>query len=62
MEAIWNANPDVNVLFAFEDGNAFVKLSDAVAYKRTTQKDYTRVERPTEVTEEIKETKPKNKK
>ena len=63
MEAIWNANPDVNVLFAFEDGNCFVKLSDAVAYKRTTQMDYTRVERPKEeVTEEIKETKPKKQK
>lgn len=62
MEAIWNANPDVNVLFAFEDGNAFVKLSDAVAYKRTTQMDYTRVERPKEEKEEVKETKPKNKK
>lgn len=62
MEAIWNANPDVNVLFAFEDGNCFEKLSDAVAYKRTTQMDYTRVERPTEEKEEVKETKPKNKK
>ena len=63
MEAIWNSNPKINMLFCFEDGNCFEKLSDAVAYKRTTQMDYTRVERPTEeVTEEIKETKPKNKK
>lgn len=62
MEAIWNSNPDVNFLFAFEDGNCFVKLSDAVAYKRTTQMDYTRVERPTEEKEEIKETKPKKQK
>jgi hypothetical protein len=63
MEAIWNANPNVNMLFCFEDGNCFEKLSDAVAYKRTTQMDYERVERPTEeVNEEVKETKTKNKK
>lgn len=62
MEATWNANPNINMLFCFEDGNFFEKLSDAVAYKRTTKKDYTRVERPTEEKEEVKETKPKNKK
>jgi|LakMenE01Jun11ns_1017448.scaffolds.fasta_scaffold6832477_1 hypothetical protein len=65
MEAIWNANPNVNMLFCFEDGNCFEKLSDAVAYKRTTQMDYERVERPKEkeeVNEEVKETKTKNKK
>jgi hypothetical protein len=63
MEAIWNSNPNVNMLFCFEDGNCFEKLSDAVAYKRTTQMDYVRVERPTEeVNEEVKETKTKNKK
>ena len=63
MEAIWNANPNVNMLFCFEDGNCFEKLSDAVNYKRAEGKDYVRVERPTEeVNEEVKETKTKNKK
>jgi hypothetical protein len=63
MEAIWNANPNVNMLFCFDDDNCFEKLSDAVNYKRATGKDYERVERPTEeVNEEIKETKTKNKK
>jgi hypothetical protein len=67
MEATWNANPNVNMLFCFEDGNCFEKLSDAVNYKRAEGKDYVRVERPTEevkeeVQEEVKETKTKNKK
>jgi len=63
MEAIWNANPNVNILFCFDDDNCFEKLSDAVNYKRATGKDYVRVERPTEeVNEEVKETKTKNKK
>jgi hypothetical protein len=67
MEAIWNANPNVNMLFCFDDENCFEKLSDAVNYKRATGKDYVRVERPTEevneeVNEEVKETKTKTKK
>ena len=63
MEAIWNANPNVNMFFCFDDENCFEKLSDAVNYKRATGKDYVRVERPTEeVNEEVKETKTKNKK
>jgi hypothetical protein len=62
MEAIWNANPNVNMLFCFEDGNCFEKLSDAVAYKRTTQMDYERVERPKVEKEVETETKTKNKK
>jgi hypothetical protein len=65
MEATWNANPNVNMLFCFEDGNCFEKLSDAVNYKRAEGKDYVRVERPKEkeeVNEEVKETKTKNKK
>jgi hypothetical protein len=63
MEAIWNANPNVNMLFCFDDDNCFEKLSDAVNYKRATGKDYVRVERPTEeVNEEVKETKTKTKK
>lgn len=63
MEAIWNANPNVNMLFCFDEDNCFEKLSDAVNYKRATGKDYVRVERPTEeVNEEVKETKTKNKK
>lgn len=60
MEAIWNANPKINLLYVFEDGNAFEKLSDAVSYKRTTQMDYTKVERPKEETKEETKTK-KNK-
>ena len=59
MEAIWNSNPNVNMLFCFEDGNCFEKLSDAVAYKRTTQMDYERVERPKVEKEVETETKTK---
>jgi hypothetical protein len=60
MEAIWNANPNVNMLFCFDDDNCFEKLSDAVNYKRATGKDYVRVERPKVETE--LETKKTNKK
>lgn len=59
MEEIWNANPDVNLLYCFEDGNCFVKLSDAGSHKKTTGGNYKPVSRPTE---EKKEVKPKTNK
>lgn len=40
MEAIWNANPTVSMLYCFEDGNCFVKRSDAAAYSKTTGLEY----------------------
>lgn len=66
MEAIWNSNPDVNVLYCFDDGNCFVKQSEASSYKKDTQKNYKIVNRPMpEISQaEPKEEKPtpKNKK
>lgn len=63
MEAIWNANPNINLLYCFEDGNCFEKLNDATAYKKTTGNDFKAVSRPTEeqATEELKPTKKSNK-
>lgn len=40
MEAIWNANPTINMLYCFEDGNCFVRRSDAAAYSKTTGSEY----------------------
>lgn len=60
MEAIWNANPTINMLFCFEDGNCFEKLSDAASYAKTTGQSYKQVSRPvveTEIeTEHVEET------
>jgi hypothetical protein len=63
MEAIWNANQNINTLFCFEDGNCFVKLSDAASHAKTTGATYKQVSRQTEeqATEEIKPTKKSNK-
>jgi hypothetical protein len=41
MEAIWNANPTVNMLYCFEDGNCFVKHGDAASHAKTTGMAYT---------------------
>ena len=41
MEAIWNANPTVNMLYCFEDGNCFLKHGDAAAHAKTTGAAYT---------------------
>lgn len=57
MEAIWASNPDVNTLFCFEDGNCFVKLSDASSHKKTTGADYKQVQRPINEVETKKTTK-----
>lgn len=46
MEAIWNANPEVNLLYCFEDGNCFIKLSDAASHKKATGENYKPVARP----------------
>jgi len=59
MEAIWNSNPEVNLLYCFKDGNCFAKLSDAASHKKTTGADYTPVQRP--VNEEKQPTKPNKK-
>jgi len=63
MEAIWNANPNINTLFCFEDGNCFVKHGDAASHAKTTGATYKQVSRPTEGEEqiEIKPTKKSNK-
>jgi hypothetical protein len=45
MEDIWNANPTITRLFAFEDGNCFINQSDAASYKKTTGKGYSIVEK-----------------
>ena len=51
------SNPDVNTLFCFEDGNCFVKLSDASSHKKTTGADYKQVQRPINEVETKKTTK-----
>lgn len=51
MQEIWNANPDLKKLYCFEDGNCFAKLSDAMAYKKTTQQEFTMVEKTPKQTE-----------
>ena len=63
MEAIWNANHNINLLYCFEDGNCFEKLADAEAYRKTIKADFKAVSRPTEeqATEEPKPTKKSNK-
>jgi hypothetical protein len=48
MEAIWNANPTVNMLYCFEDSNCFVKHGDAASYAKTTGMAYTVKVRETE--------------
>lgn len=40
MEAIWNANPTVNMLYCFEDGNCFIKHSEAASYAQSTNMAY----------------------
>jgi hypothetical protein len=67
MEAIWNANPTVNMLYCFEDGNCFIKHSEAASYAKTTGAAYTVKMRNEEAkeaaneeltNEEVKEIKP----
>jgi hypothetical protein len=41
MEAIWNANPTVNMLYCFEDGNCFIKHGEAASYAKETGAAYT---------------------
>jgi len=52
MEAIWKANSEVNVLYCFEDGNCFIKHSEAASYAQSTNNAYVVKVRQTE--EEIK--------
>ena len=51
MEAIWNANPGVESMFCFEDGNCFISKYDAAAHAKATQTPYKVVTRPAESTE-----------
>lgn len=50
MKSVWDANPGVEVFYAFEDGNCFTRLSDAEAYKKLTGNDFKKVtkEKPQE--------------
>jgi len=45
MEAIWEANPTITSLFVFEDGNCFIKHSDAASHAKTTGKGYSIVQK-----------------
>lgn len=56
MDAIWESNPGVNLLFCFEDGNCFAKHGEAASYAKETGKPYTVKQRPTNEVE-IKPTK-----
>ena len=56
MEAIWNSNPEVNLLYCFEDGNCFIKHTEAASYAKETGNAYTVKQRPT-IEEENKPTK-----
>jgi hypothetical protein len=49
MEAIWNANPTVNMLYCFEDGNCFIKHSEAASYAQSTNNAYVVKVRKTEI-------------
>jgi hypothetical protein len=40
MEAIWNANPNVNMLYCFENGNCFIKHSEAASYAQSNNMAY----------------------
>ena len=55
MEAIWNANPTVNMLYCFEDGNCFIKHNDAASYAKETGNTYTVKQRPTNEEEKAME-------
>ncbi len=48
MEAIWNANPTINMLYCFEDGNCFIKHSEAASYAQSTNNAYVVKVRETE--------------
>lgn len=66
MDSVFAANPDINELLVFEDGNCF-QLKDrnlADHHKAITGQPYTLVVRgeKKEVKEEVKEVKPKTKK
>jgi len=39
-KSVFDANPSADQLFAFEDGNAFIKQGDADTHKKNTGKDY----------------------
>lgn len=56
MKEVFEANPDINFLFCFEDENCFVNETDAKNYARTSGLPYK------EVTKESEIKQPKNKK
>lgn len=47
MEATWNANPTVNIMFCFEDGNCFIKHTEAASYAKEKGMNYEVKQRPT---------------
>jgi hypothetical protein len=59
MEAIWNANPNVNMLYCFEDGNCFIKHTEAASYAQSNNMSY--IVKIREIQEENKPTKKSNK-
>jgi hypothetical protein len=56
MESVFTANPKVDILYVFEDGNAFISKRDAENYAHQTKQLFATVER------KEKEVKPKNEK
>lgn len=43
MKDVFDANPEVNSLFCFEDGNCFINETDAKNYARTSGMVYKEV-------------------
>lgn len=56
MESVFAANPKVDILYVFEDGNAFISKRDAENYAHQTKQKINVVER------EEKKEKPKKEK
>jgi hypothetical protein len=52
----FEANPTVNSLFVFPDGNCFIKKSDADTYAKTSKRECIVMEREGEPKEENEET------
>jgi hypothetical protein len=58
MKNIFDVNPTINILYVFEDGNAFTYKGHAESHKMTTKQEYKIVEREKETEEKlIKKTK-----
>jgi hypothetical protein len=57
MESTFAANPDVNILYVFEDGNAFIYKPHADGHAKTIGKSYSIVKREEVETKTKKTTK-----